>query len=240
MAEVDQGSPKSTSQDPTKIANPVQIQTPPPSQSTTTATSTEPAFPAVSLTDGGLSRRPRDSRIIHMLLANMGVTAYQERVPMQLMDFAYRHTSSILQDALHFGADAYHSSGTAAGKPNENVTLASLRLAVSSRTYYQFNPGLPKEQIQELAAERNKIALPPIAPDWTLRLPPERYTFTGAGFGLKDSWDSEGEEEVVEGSSEPVDQIMTEEKEGDDDEGKMEDFFGDGMGGDEDQEMENS
>ena len=238
MAEVaDPGSPKS-SHDPGKTMNP-RSQTPPPQHPATTTTSTDPAFPAVSLNDGGLSRRPRDSRIIHMLLANMGVTAYQERVPMQLMDFAYRHTSSILQEALHFTSDAYNTAGTAPSKPSsEAVSLSSVRLAVSSRTHYQFSPGLSKEQLQELAAERNKVALPPIAPDWNLRLPSERYTFTGAGFGLKDAWDSEGEEAAAE-ENEPTDQMITE-KEGDEEDEKMEDFFGDGIGGgDEDQDMEN-
>ncbi|KAI4142718.1 MAG: hypothetical protein LQ340_007251 [Diploschistes diacapsis] len=235
---MDGGSPKSLLQEHPKPTN-VQTDTPPSSQPATTATSADPSLPAVSLNDGGLSRRPRDGRILHMLLANMGVTAYQERVPLQLMDFAYRHTSSILQDALHFASDVYNTSGTAANKANDAVTVASLRLAVGSRTHYQFTPGLPKEQLQEMAAERNKVSLPPIAPDWTLRLPPERYTFTGASFGLKDEWESEGEEEVDQISSEAVDQVMMDEKEGDEGDEKMEDFFGDSFGGDEgDQAME--
>ena len=175
-----------------------------------------------------------------MLLANMGVTAYQERVPLQLMDFAYRHSSSMLQDALHFATDAYNTSGTATNKAgNEAVTTASLRLAVESRTHYQFTPGMPKEQLQEVAAEKNRVALPLIAPDWTLRLPPERYTLTGASFGLKEEWDSEGEEDVLEGGAEAADQMILGEKEGDDGDDKMEDFFGDSFGGeDEDQDME--
>ena len=240
MADADGGSPKSASQEVQKTPA-VQTHTPPPSQPATTVTSADPTFPAVSLNDGGLSRRPRDGRILHMLLANMGVTAYSERVPLQLLDFAYRHTSSVLQDALHFTTDVYNTSGTGTSKAgNEAVTTASLRLAVESRTHYQFTPGLPKEQLQEIAAEKNRVALPPIAPDWTLRLPPERYTLTGASFGLKDEWDSEGEEDVAEGSSEAVDQIMTEEREGDEGDEKMEeDFFGDSFGGDnDDQEME--
>lgn len=43
-----------------------------------------------STTDNGLSRRPRDARVIHLMLSSMGVNAYQERVPLQIMDFAYR------------------------------------------------------------------------------------------------------------------------------------------------------
>ena len=54
-------------------------------------------LPTDSPADNGQSKRPRDARLIHLILANYGVTAYQERVPLQLMDFAYRYTSSILQ-----------------------------------------------------------------------------------------------------------------------------------------------
>ena len=55
------------------------------------------SFPTNSPLDNGQSKRPRDARLIHLVLANYGVNAYQERVPLQLMDFAYRYTSSILQ-----------------------------------------------------------------------------------------------------------------------------------------------
>src|SRR5690242_19093890 len=84
--------------------------TSPPSQSTAAASSQtatlpassgNPTVPLTSAHDSGLGKRPRDARLIHMLLSNLGVTAYQERVPLQLLDFAYRHSSSILSDALH-------------------------------------------------------------------------------------------------------------------------------------------
>lgn len=55
------------------------------------------SFLTNSPVDNGQSKRPRDARLIHLILANYGVNAYQERVPLQLMDFAYRYTSSILQ-----------------------------------------------------------------------------------------------------------------------------------------------
>lgn len=56
-----------------------------------------PSFSTNSQLDNGHSKRPRDARLIHLVLANYGVSAYQERVPLQLMDFAYRYTSSTLQ-----------------------------------------------------------------------------------------------------------------------------------------------
>ena len=198
-------------------------------------TAANPTFPATSFTDSGLSRRPRDARLIHMILANHGVAAYQERVPLQLMDFTYRYTSSILQDALHFTSENY--GGTAApggGKGaiatnNElsSVTLASLKLSVQSRTCHQFNPSLPKEFYQDLAQERNRIALPPVGKEWGIKLPSEKYCLTGVGWSLKDEWDSEIETEQDDKAAEDTMDLGDEgpngEEEGDE---RMEDFFG--------------
>ena len=215
-----------------------QTQTPPPSQPATT--SIDPTFPVNSLTDPGLRKRPRDARIIHMIVANLGVNAYQERVPLQLMDFAYRYTSSTLQDALHFTSENYTTStnappGKVAANHDSNaITIPSLRLSIGSRTHYQFNPGLPKEYFQELAQEKNRITLPIVTRDNGLRLPPEKYCLTGVGFGLKEEWDSEGEEYLREGEQ-IVDVVMAEEGGGengdDEDDERMEDVFGESYEG---------
>ena len=187
-----------------------------------------------------------------MMLADMGVTAYQERVPQQLIDFAYRHTSSILQDALHFNTEVYNTSGIAAKQADLNVvTMNALRLSVGSRTHYQFSPGLAKEQLQEMAAEKNKIALPTVGGEGPLKLPSERFVFSGVGFGLKDEWESEGEEDVdaaglvverdlVMGDGDGKVQLEEEAADEDDDE-RMEDLFGESFGGPDDaadEEME--
>jgi transcription initiation factor TFIID subunit 9B len=42
------------------------------------------------------TKKPRDARIIHLILASMGVSAYEERVPLMLMDFAYRKLLKVL------------------------------------------------------------------------------------------------------------------------------------------------
>lgn len=134
-----------------------------------------------------------------MILANLGVTAYQERVPLQLMDFAYRYTSSTLQDALHLSSEGYGygrgSSNTAAANNNNNndlgsVSLPALRLSIASRLNYQFAPSLPKEFLMEVAAERNRVALPAVGGGCGVRLPPERYCVTGVGWGVRGGWES--------------------------------------------------
>ncbi|KAI9820127.1 MAG: Transcription initiation factor TFIID subunit 9 [Thelocarpon impressellum] len=207
-------------------------------------------MPPTSLTDAGLTRRPRDARLIHMILASFGLSAYQERVPLQLLDFAYRYTSGVLQDAQHLSAEGYATSSSAAqahaakgggsgagaaSADGGSVSLAALRLAVASRLNYQFGTGgggLPKEFLLEMAAERNRVALPVVGREWGVRLPPERFCLTGVGWGLREDWESEGSEDDddEEGGMEGLENKEEGEGEdGGDGEGdeRMEDVFGD-------------
>ncbi|KAF2435366.1 TFIID-31kDa-domain-containing protein [Tothia fuscella] len=159
-----------------------------------------PAEPALSFKDDGLStKRPRDARLIHLLLAAQGVQSYQERVPLMIMDFAYRYTSGILSDAMALTADGYGMppSGRTAAQEG-TVTLSNLRLSIGSRQHYQFQPSLPKEVLLELAQEKNRVTLPKPDREFGIRLPPERYTFTGSGWGLKEEWESEDDGEEAE------------------------------------------
>lgn len=202
-----------------------------------------PNLPLTSPLDTGLSKRPRDARLLHMILANYGISAYQERVPLQLMDFAYRYTSSTLQDALHFTSENYGTNTTTGGGTGtgrgaaahgdlSGITLSSLRLSIASRTHYQFNPALPKEFYMELAAERNRVVLPGMSREWGVRLPPEGYVLTGQGWEMKEEFD-----EVMVDSGEDLEGEVgvgfkgMDDEGGDEEEGgRMEDIFGTGAG----------
>ena len=236
-----------------------------PATAPATSTTQLPQIPGTSLQDSGKSRRPRDVRLVHMLLASLGVTAYQDRVPLQLLDFAYRYTSNVLQDAVHLATEGYagavgDSAGAGSGKGSSStevnsVSLPALRLSIASRLHYQFQSGLPKEFLMDVASERNRVALPGVSRGFDaaagaatgagagaanqsvmmagLRLPPERFCLTGTGWNMKDEWDSEGEEEMPDASQPKptgTDKSTAEdgEEEGDDDDedGKMEDIFG--------------
>jgi transcription initiation factor TFIID subunit 9B len=180
------------------------------------------------------------------------------------MDFAYRHTSSVLSDALHLSADPYTShagakpSATSGAAPvnvgDAVVSANAVQLAVATRLHYQFRAGgggASKEWMMDLARERNKVALPRVsANDWGVRLPNERFVLSGVSWGLRDVWaamaDEEGsdEEEEEENADEAMEDVQmggTETKEedvgGDGVEGgTMGDVFGDDVP-DEDQEM---
>ncbi|KAL8694589.1 MAG: hypothetical protein Q9218_000771 [Villophora microphyllina] len=197
--------------------------------------------------DDGFAKRPRDSRLIHMILASLGVSGYQERVPLQLMDFAYRYTSSTLQDALHLTSEGYgtQTSGTAKATNNNDlstITISSLRLSIASRTSYQFSPTFDKDSYQKIAQERNQVQLPAVAKDWGVRLPPEQYCLTGIGWKLRDEFESAPRKD--DGANNGVDQPMMDGADERDEDGaedgneRMEDFFGeDADGNEEDHDM---
>jgi len=203
-----------------------------------------PQVPLTSIQDNGIGKRPRDARLIHMLLSSLGVTAYQERVPLQLLDFAYRHTSSILSDALHLSSDAYVSQQTRARDAppgggfkdaDGQVSMNAVQLAIQSRLQYQFNGGngggLSKEFLLETAEARNKIGLPRVTnPEWGVRLPNEKFVLSGVPWGLKDEWETEtieeGDGDIVMGLDGAANETGAEEAE---EGGTAEDLFGEGF-----------
>lgn len=243
--------------------------TPPSSDPAPAATSTQsttlppaPEAPLTSLSDDGDAKRPRDARLIHLVLSSLGIHSYQERVPLQLLDFAYRYTSSVLSDSLRLAAEGYQNAGTSGGGARRGgaagddsaITVTALRQAIASRVGYRFQSGaLPKEFMLEQAAERNRVALPRVERVYGVMLPPEKYCLTGVGWGLKEEWDSEEDEEEetearengVAGAEKDDEQMGgldgAADGDGDEDEegaGKMEDVFGeDNEGGEEDTAM---
>ncbi|GAM87418.1 hypothetical protein ANO11243_054420 [Dothideomycetidae sp. 11243] len=231
--------------------------TPPSEPATATAPPSNPATalpdqPTLSTADDGLSQRPRDARVLHLILSSLGIHSYQERVPLQLLDFAYRYTSSILSDSLRLSAEGYTStttggkrggaaaSGGGGDSDGSNITVAALRQAIASRLDSSFVTSLPKEWMLEQAAERNRVILPKIEKGFGMQLPPERYVLTGTPWGLKDAWESEDEEddETVAGGVKELEKktngVKEDEKMGgmDDEDGEenFEDVFGEDEG----------
>jgi transcription initiation factor TFIID subunit 9B len=220
--------------------------------------------PQPPLSPSTAATRPRDARMIELLLMSQGVTSYEARVPLLLLDLAYRHTSSVLSDALHLSADPYitqagsksassAAAALAAAGGDATVSPGAVRLAIAARLGYQFRggggaSGMSKEWMQELARERNKVALPKVAPnEWGSRLPSERFVLSGVSWGLKDVWAEAGndgddgdddeddeDEEMAEGTEAPA---KAEDVGGDGVEGgTVADVFGEEI--DEDMEME--
>jgi len=113
------------------------------------------------------SLKPHDTRLLHLLLTSLQVPAYHPKVPIQLLDFAYRYAQSVLLDAQAY-ADHVHGQGSVIG-------VEDVRLAVSSKVTHSFRGPPPKEFLLEVAAERNRRPLPPVREGVEIRLPPERW-----------------------------------------------------------------
>ncbi|RKF79149.1 Transcription initiation factor TFIID subunit 9 [Golovinomyces cichoracearum] len=215
-----------------------------------------PAVPLTSNHDSGQSRRPRDARLIHLLLSSLGCTAYQERVPLQLLDFAYRHSSSILSDALHLSSDAYISQQARARdappggfqRDDAQVSANAVQLAIQSRLQYQFGggngSGLSKEFLMEIAQTRNRVGLPRVLQnEWGIRLPSERFVLTGVPWGLKGEFKLDSEVDDLDGNganneekNEDVEMKDEGVEEGNEEGGNIEDLFGAGADSDMDKE----
>lgn len=157
-----------------------------------------------------LHHTPRDVRLLRLIFAGQGVSSYEDHVPLQLMDFAYRYTSEVLQDAMVYNDYAHptltnagnsgggtidnpNGGGTGSGNNagpanadddanNQMINNEDVRLAIAARTAYQFKPVPPKKMLMELAAERNEKPLPAVMPMWGIRLPPEKYCLTARDY----------------------------------------------------------
>ncbi|KAG6368037.1 hypothetical protein INS49_002237 [Diaporthe citri] len=146
------------------------------------ATASQPAPPT---SPTATAPRPRDQRTIELLLNAQGVTAFESRIPLLLLDFAYRHTASVLSDSIYLAADPYTThagskpSATAGGTAtvpgsggDAMVTANAVKLAIGARLAYQFRGGggatgggaISKDALASIAAERNKVALPRVPP----------------------------------------------------------------------------
>ncbi|KAI0183776.1 hypothetical protein EV127DRAFT_256800 [Xylaria flabelliformis] len=231
---------------------------------TTPGPSQPPAGAPASPTATTAETRPRDARTLELLLTSQGVTSFDTRVPLLLLDFAYRHTSSILNDALHLSGDPYTThagakpSGSSGAIPtappggDATVSTNAVHIAIASRQAYQFRGGsggggagggvggggTSKEWLQELARERNKVALPRIlANEWGVRLPNERFVLSGQGWGLQDQWGLEGSDSEEEDDGSDAMEGLEGQKDKDEknDEGGLDEFLGDDMG---DEDME--
>ncbi|KXL50348.1 hypothetical protein M433DRAFT_32468, partial [Acidomyces richmondensis BFW] len=130
---------------------------------------------------------PRDARLLHLILRDLGISAYEQRVPLQLLDFAYRYTAGILSDAQRLAGEGYagpnNNNNTAKGGAGGSIGVTALRQAIASRGAAGRGGGLGKEFWLEQAAERNRIGLPKVVRGG---LPEEKWCLTGVGWGLKE------------------------------------------------------
>lgn len=115
---------------------------------------------------------PKDASVIAAILRDQGVTEYESRVVHQLLEFAYKYASFVLEDAMLYSNYASKKS----------VDCDDVRLAVEKLSDKYFTTPPPKDLLAEIARHKNSTALPPIKSHAGPRLPPDRYSLISANF----------------------------------------------------------
>lgn len=118
---------------------------------------------------------PRDAKTMAAILKDVGVEDYEPRVINQMLEFAYRYVSDVLDDARVYSEYSAKKS----------VDADDVRLAVQMKVENTLTNPPSREMLSELAQEKNAVALPALKQQYGLRLPPDRYCTLQPNFRLK-------------------------------------------------------
>ncbi|NXR59267.1 TAF9 factor, partial [Rhadina sibilatrix] len=118
---------------------------------------------------------PKDAQVMAQILKDMGITEYEPRVINQMLEFAYRYVTTILEDAKIYSNHAKKSS----------VDADDVRLAIQCRTDQSFTSPPPRDFLLDIARQKNQTPLPLIKLYSGPRLPPDRYCLTAPNYRLK-------------------------------------------------------
>ncbi|KAI5155805.1 Transcription Initiation Factor Tfiid Subunit 9B [Manis pentadactyla] len=118
---------------------------------------------------------PRDALVMAQILKDMGITEYEPRVINQMLEFAFRYVTTILDDAKMYSSHAKKA----------NVDADDVRLAIQYRADQSFTSPPPRDFLLDIARQKNQTPLPLIKPYAGPRLPPDRYCLTAPNYRLK-------------------------------------------------------
>jgi len=118
---------------------------------------------------------PRDGKVMAAILKDAGVEDYEPRVINQMLEFAYRYVSDVLDDARVYSEYSAKKS----------IDADDVRLAVQMKVENTLTNPPSREMLSELAQEKNAIPLPALKQQYGLRLPPDRYCTLQPNFCLK-------------------------------------------------------
>uniref|UniRef100_A0A2K5EGK2 Transcription initiation factor TFIID subunit 9 n=1 Tax=Aotus nancymaae TaxID=37293 RepID=A0A2K5EGK2_AOTNA len=118
---------------------------------------------------------PKDAQMMAQILKDMGITEYEPRVINQMLEFAFRYVTTILDDAKIYSSHAKKAT----------VDADDVRLAIQCRADQSFTSPLPRDFLLDIARQRNQMPLPLIKPYSGPRLPPDRYCLTAPNYRLK-------------------------------------------------------
>ena len=107
---------------------------------------------------------PKDGLIVMTMLKEAGVQEFEPRVVNQLLEYVYKYTTDVLEEARVY---SHHAR-------KKVVDADDVKLALNMQLSNTFISPPPKELLLDLAKTRNSVPLNPIKPHCGPRLPPDR------------------------------------------------------------------
>ena len=93
---------------------------------------------------------PKDAQMMAQILKDMGITEYEPRVINQMLEFAFRYVTTILDDAKIYSSHAKKAT----------VDTDDVRLAIQCRADQSFTSPPPRDFLLDTARQRNQTPLP--------------------------------------------------------------------------------
>ncbi|XP_020027907.2 transcription initiation factor TFIID subunit 9-like [Castor canadensis] len=118
---------------------------------------------------------PKDAQMMAQILKDMGITEYEPRVTNQMLEFAFRYVTTVLDDAKIYSSYAKKAT----------VDADNVQLAIQCHADQSFTSPPPRDFLLDIARQRNQTPLPLIKPYSGPRLPPDRYCLTAPNYRLK-------------------------------------------------------
>lgn len=104
---------------------------------------------------------PRDAKIVSVILRSLGIEECEPKVIVQLLEFAYKYSCDILEDASMYAQ--YCERGT--------ITLKDMKLAMQTKVGKHFLPAPPRNFLQANAELVNSKPLSSPDTENLLRVP---------------------------------------------------------------------
>ncbi|XP_050531199.1 transcription initiation factor TFIID subunit 9B [Daktulosphaira vitifoliae] len=119
---------------------------------------------------------PKDTQIIVSIMKDLGIYEYDQQVLNHLLEFNYRYTTLLLDDAKTYSNYA----------KKKNVDVDDVKVAIQMAQDGIFFRPPPRDVLISASNEINKIPLPSIKPASGLRIPHDRSNFLQTNYKLKD------------------------------------------------------
>lgn len=118
---------------------------------------------------------PKDGQVMVAIMKDMGIVDYEPKVINQLLEFAYRYVTNVLEDSKVL---SHHARKKA-------IDIDDVKLSVQMYTEQNMTTAPSREMLLEQARVKNRQPLPIPRPTCGLRLPPDRHCFTACNYRLK-------------------------------------------------------